>query len=119
MLPFVFAAFPFAQTTPYAKPLIVLYRPLQAQQPHLALGAHLLCVSCGATFFRKKHLRIGLRAQSLVLPCEILVRPKETPQFDLRFPLGIIKYSPHTPIPHPIEYRSGRHTQLHTTTHNK
>ncbi len=92
------AAFAFAQTAPDAETLIVFDGPLQALLAHLAAGAHLFRITRRPAFFGEKSFRIGLGAQGLMLPGNIVVRLEQAPQLTHRILGGIVDHSPHVSL---------------------
>jgi hypothetical protein len=65
-------AFPFGQTTPDAKPLVVLQRVLQALGPDIAPPADPLGLPGGTALLWEERLRICLCAKRPVLPTHVI-----------------------------------------------
>lgn len=74
VLSLISTAFALAHAAPNTESLIMVDGPFQALFTHFAFGAHTLGITGRASLFREERLRIGLRAQRLVLPRYIAIR---------------------------------------------
>lgn len=74
VLSLISATFALAHATPNTEPLIMIDGPFQALLTHFAFCAHTFGITGRASLFREERLRIGLRAQRLVLPRYIAIR---------------------------------------------